>query len=158
MTNTELSKQFIVEFIKLFVSGVLGGMVVSIINYRLFKAQKRLDAKYELQKKRLDVLRDIDSILHWLYRDIFYNWESPLNKDQAPDEYIVELVNKVHYWETLFLDDEEMSATLQKLNALVGVSKNEFFGKDKPSQKALGVAINEIRMAVRNKIVKIQNS
>lgn len=158
MTNTELFKQFIFEVIKLFISGVLGGIVVSIINYRVFKAQRRLDTKIELQKKRLDALRDVDSTLHWLYRDIQYNWENPLNKNQAPDEYIVELVNKVHYWETLFLGDEELSATLQKIDALVGISKDEFFGENKSSQKALGTTINEIRMAVRNKIAKTQNS
>jgi hypothetical protein len=155
MDTKVLFSQFFIEFVKLFISGVLGGIVASILSFRLFTAQKRFEAKYEHQRKQLDALRDIDLMLHWLHRDIFYNWEKPVDENKTPEEYIVETVNKVHYWETLFLSDEEMTNKLQKLDSLIGMSRDEFLG-EKPSQKRLGQTINELRMAVRQKIVEIE--
>jgi hypothetical protein len=155
MDTKELISQFFVEFIKLFVSGILGGAVVSIFSFRLFKAQKSLEEKYEQRRRQLDALRDIDLMLHWLYRDISYNWEKPLDENKTPEEYIVEVMNKIHYWQTLFLSDEETTKTLQQLENLVGMSKESFLG-EKPSQKRLGQTITELKMAVRVKIVEIE--
>lgn len=158
MTNTDFLNQFLIESIKLFVSGILGGLVVSIINYRLLKAQKRLDAKYELQRKKLDALRDIDFMLSWLHRYIFSSPKKSSVKDRESNEYVMDLVNKVHSWETLFLGDEEMSMILQKIEIFVNPSKNTFLKKEHTSRKSLIIAFNDIKMTVRNKIVKIQNS
>ena len=155
MDNNELFAQLLIEVIKLVVSGILGGAVVSFFNYRLLRNQKKLEAKQEIQNKRLDALRNIDSLLHWLVRDIFYNWEKPIKKDQLPDEYIVELVNNLHYWETLFLGDEKMSNALRKLSSLIGVSKEEVFGRD-ANKKNLGEFIDEIRKIIREKINELQ--
>ncbi len=133
MDPKEILSQFFLEFIKMFVSGILGGAVGSIMSFRLFKAQKRLETKYEHQRKQLDALRDIDLMLSWLFRDIFYNWEKPLDEKKSPEEHMVETVNKVHYWETLFLRDEEMTEKLQKLDPYRNVER--LFSWKKSSSK-----------------------
>jgi hypothetical protein len=157
MNGVELSKQFFVELIKLFVSGILGGVVVSVINYRLLRAQKRLDARYELQRKKLDALRDIDFMLNWLYKFIFPVKKRPSVKSRETDEFTIDLINKVHSWETLFLDDQEISMALQKIEIFIDPSRNTFLQEKQTSQKSLIIAFNEIRMTVRNKIIEIQN-
>lgn len=156
MSSGNLLSQFFIESLKLFISGVLGGAVVSFFNYRLLKAQKKIDAEYKFQERKLDALRAIDSRLHWLYRDIHYDWEKTTNKDQNPDEYLKELIDNLHYWETLFLDDEGFKITLRKLYSLIGASKDEFIGRNAP-KKNLGEILDEIRTSVRNKISEIQD-
>lgn len=155
MVNAELFDQLLAEFVKLIISGVLGGLVASFFNYRVFKAQKRLDAKYELQKKKLDVLRDMITTLHWLSKDILSDKEKLVIRGQ--DELMIELIDKLNYWETLFLDDKIMWETLEKLDILVYMSKETPKGKEKMSNTELIRTINEIRTIVKSKIIEIQN-
>jgi len=154
MNNSELIKQFLMEFIKLFVSGILGGTVVGIVNYRLVK---RLDAKYELQRKKLDVLREIDVMLNWLYKYIFDSQKKTRSKKKEADKYIEELLNKVHYWEALFLDDEQMTIALTNIEITIDPSRNSFLYEEKTSQASLIRFFNDIKMTVRNKIIELQN-
>lgn len=156
MSNTESLNQIFVEIIKLVISGAVGGLIASWFNYLLLRAQKRLDTKYELQKRKLDALRDLISTLHWIHRDMLYNREKSIIKDE--DEYMIEFVNKTNYWETLFLDDKDMSAVIDKFNTLVYVSKETISGKRKTSKKELMQAINQIRVGAMNKIVELQKS
>lgn len=154
MIANETINQLFVELVKLFVSGFLGG----ITSLWLFRAQRKFDTKRELQLKRLDASRDINLVLHWLYRDIFYNWEKPINKEQSPEEYMFDFMNRINYWETLFLTDQEMSETLKKLNSPVGASRESFHGEGKIFQKPLGEMIDEIRSSVKQKIVEMEKS
>lgn len=155
MPTQEFWSQLGSEMLKLSISGVLGGFVAHFLSIRLFKTQKRLDAKYELHKKKLDALRDIITTLHWLSRDILDNKEKLLIKGQ--DELMIELVDKLNYWETLFLDDKVMWDTLEKLDVLVYISKDTSSGKDKMPTTTLLQTINEIKMIVKSKIIELQN-
>ena len=66
-----------------------------------------------------------------------------------------ELMNKVNYWKTLFLNDQEMSKTLEKLYSLIGTNRDSFNIENK---MPLGKAIEEIRAPVIKKIVEIEKS
>lgn len=124
MPTQETMYQIGIELSKLFISGLLGGLVVHYLSFRLFKAQQRLGTQREFKLKRLEALRDIKIYLHWLYRDIFYNWK------------------------TLFLNDQEISKTLEKLDLLIGANRDSFNMENK---MPLGKAIEEIRAPVIKK-------
>lgn len=124
MPTQETMYQIGIELSKLFISGLLGGLVAHYLSFRLFKAQQRLGTQREFKLKRLEALRDIKIYLHWLYRDIFYNWK------------------------TLFLNDQEMSKTLEKLYSLIGENQDSFNIENK---MPLGKAIEEIRAPVIKK-------
>ena len=146
------------EFVKLLVSGILGGLIAHFMSIRLFGIQRRIETRREFQLKRLDALRDLRLTLHWLHRDIVSNWEKPIKKGQTPEEYMLELMNKFNYWGTLFLNDQQMSSTLRKFSSLVGASHEEFYGDSKTFQKPLGGMIIEIQSEVDQKIVEIEKS
>lgn len=124
MPTQETMYQIGIELSKLFISGLLGGLVAHYLSFRLFKAQQRLGTQREFKLKRLEALRDIKIYLHWLYRDIFYNWK------------------------TLFLNDQEISKTLEKLDLLIGANRDSFNMENK---MPLGKAIEEIRAPVIKK-------
>jgi len=155
MPTQETMYQIGIELSKLFVSGLLGGLVAHYLSLRLFKAQQRLGTQREFKLKRLEALRDIKIYLHWLYRDIFYNWEKPANEKQSSEDYMFELMNKVNYWKTLFLNDQEMSKALEKLYLLIGENRDSYNIENK---MPLGKAIEEIRAPVTKKIVEIEES
>lgn len=73
------------EFLKLLVSGIPGGLTAHSMSVRLFSIQRKIETKRELQLKKLDALRDLRLTLHWLRRDITFDWERPLKKDQTPE-------------------------------------------------------------------------
>lgn len=144
------------EFIKLIISGAIGGFVAHFLSVQLFKTQKKIETERELQLKRLDALRDLRITLHWLRRDITYNWEKPVREDQTPNEYMFELMNKFNYWETLFLKDKEMTKALNLLYSLIGTSHEEFLGSNNTFKRALGEIIIEIKSTVEEKIIEIE--
>jgi hypothetical protein len=147
-----------IELLKLFTSGLLGGLVAHYLSVRLFKVQQKITTRREFQLKRIEALRDANLYLHWLYRDVFYNWEKPANKNQSPEEYLFELMNKVNYWQTLFLNDPDMSKSLQKLHSLIGESRKSFVGENKIHSTPLGETINELKMIIIKKINEIENA
>jgi hypothetical protein len=158
VTGQEILSLFGNEFVKLLVSGILGGLTAHFMSIRLFGIQRKVETRREFQLKRLDALRDLRLTLHWLRRDITYNWEKPMKKDQTPEEYMFELMNKFNYWETLFLHDQQMSNTLRKFYSLIGASHEAFYGNNKIFPKPLGEIIIEIRSEVELKIVEIEKS
>lgn len=93
--------------------------------------------------------------LHWLSKDILSDKEKLVIRGQ--DELMIELIDKLNYWETLFLDDKIMWETLEKLDILIYMSKETPKGKEKMSNTELIRTINEIRTIVKSKIIEIQN-
>lgn len=155
MTWQEILSLFENEFVKLLIPGIIGGFTAHLMSVRLFGIQRRIETRREFQLKRLDALRDLRATLHWLRRDITFNWEKPAKEGQTPDEYMFELMNKFNYWETLFLNDKDMSNTLRLFNSLIGASHDSFRGDSKIYQKPLGEIIIEIKSSVDQKIVEI---
>jgi hypothetical protein len=158
MIIQELVSQISGEIAKLIISGTIGGFIAHFLSVRLFRRQKKIEAEREFQLKRLDALRDLRMTLHWIYRDITYNWEKPAREDQTPDEYMFELMNKFNYWETLFLKDKETTKALNLLNSLIGTSREAFHRDNNIFKRPLGEIIIEIKSIVDGKIIEIEKS
>ena len=75
------------------------------------------------------------------------------------EEIIKELNKKIVEWRVLFWNDSEMLAQIQKMNNLIGVSKDSFYGekpliKEKPTEiigsieRILLIKINNIQKTI----------
>ena len=146
----------LIETTKLIVTGVIGGFIGGWISFRFFMAQKRYEIKLEDQIKRREALRDMASTLTWIPGDILFDWEKPINEKQTPQEYKMELVNKITYWKTLFWNDPKLSNVLEKFSGLLGA--DTLFNEDEEIRKSPHELIDEIRISVKEKLIEVEKS
>jgi hypothetical protein len=124
----------------------------------LFIAQKRFETKHQDEITKRDALRDMLVILPVVFRDIHLNWEMPKDSKESSKEHIDNLVKKITRWKALFINDSETLATIQKLDLLIGMSKDSFFGRDNENVKKPGERIEEIETEIKEKIKQIEKS
>src|SRR5690606_9894335 len=97
-------------------------------------------------------------LLPWIHRDIMTNWEDPIDKTKTSQEHIFNIINKTNRWKALFLDDQEMTNTLNKIHLLVGESKDSFFGRNKSFHEYPGEIIINLQESIKQKITELNNS
>jgi hypothetical protein len=116
----------LIEISKLILSSIVGGIIGGWLSFRLFIAQKRYETKHQDEIVKRDALRDMLAVLPVVIRDIHLNWEMPEDSKETSKEHIANMVEKITRWRALFLNDPEMLAVIQKLNLLIGASKENF--------------------------------
>jgi len=157
MLNNEIILEFLKEGVKLLISGILGGAVGSIISLKVFREQKKFEAKQQILYRKLEALREMIVLFHWVHRDIIVNWEQPMDFKVTPQEHIANLIDQVNRWKTLFLDDSQVSQALQRIYTLIGASKGTFYGIDKEGDLPSEI-LSEVRETLEEKIKEIEKT
>jgi hypothetical protein len=132
------------------ISGILGGIIGGWISFRLFVAQKRYQTKHEDSIEKRNALREMIPALQKVLNGIHLDWNS--------QEDIKQLNNQIARWRTLFFNDQQVLSIIQRIDLLIGVAKESFYGetamiKEKPSQ-----IVESIENAIKEKIDEIEKS
>jgi hypothetical protein len=81
-----------------------------------------------------------------------------IHLDWNSQEDIKQLNNQIARWRTLFFNDQQVLSIIQRIDLLIGVAKESFYGetamiKEKPSQ-----IVESIENAIKEKIDEIEKS
>ena len=141
------------EILSLLITGTLGGLVASGITLRRHRAEMRHQTKHNDQLKRRDTLQQIRLILDDVYVNILQEWKSNDDPSGYNKKLIRRLRKQVESARHWFLDDTQMSETLQSLDRLIGAT---FQGLDKLEQVKPSERIHEIREKVEERLRQIE--
>jgi hypothetical protein len=149
----DLIKQLLSELIKLTVSGIIGGVVGSVLGLKAFQSQKRSETRHDDLIRKRDALRDILIMLPWIDRDMTVGWENPVDEDETPRKHVMNLRNKFHQVQAIFLKDQQVWDSMEKLDFMVGVSSESYykFNKEYPNE-----TIDTIGKIIKEKILEIE--
>jgi len=140
----------VTDFFRLLFTGLIGGIVGGWISFHFFIKQKRYETKHNDNVKRRDAIDDMLHEIHSIWLGIHKDWESFELK-------ITELNKKIIDWRILFLDDPEMLSQIQKINNLIGVTKESFFGNNATIKEMPSEIIDTIEKDLFAHYKKIQN-
>lgn len=151
--SQDLMNQLFGETIKLIISGFIGGILGSFIGIKTFQSQKRFETKHDDLIKKRDALRDILIMLPWIERDMFVGWENPIDEAETPTKHIMNLRNKFHQVQAMFLADSQILGAMEKLDLMLGTSSDSYhkFNKEFPHE-----TIDDIEKVIRKKILEIE--